>query len=349
MFHRLALTCLPALALLLPATVHATMFCVHTGMQLQDAMVQVENNGIDDEIRITQGVKQHPGIGLPWSATTSDDLVVSGGWNANCSFQTGGPNSTILSGQFASLAVRVMDASPTIEISNLSVQNGLGTMNFGAGLNVLVVGTSAPHVLIERVIARLNTHMDVPTGAAVKIILEGASATGHYTVRNSMFENNQGSGLDIWLPFGATAYVNNNTITANRVHQQARPAVVLHGAGLFWVANNIFAGSDAASDLWIANTASSILRNNHIQTLTGTPGSNLNMTTGPAMLEQDAAGYWRPGNQSPVRDNGLANAAGGIGSEDLIGSARILDLGVDRGAVERSWNLLFRSDFETLP
>lgn len=349
MLQRLALTCLPALALALPAPALATLFCVHTGMQLQDALVQAGNNGIDDEIRITHGTKQHPGIGAPWGITSSDDVVISGGWNANCAFQTGGPTSTVLVGQFTTLAVRVVDASPTIEVSNLSVQNGLGTMNFGAGLNVLVVGTSAPHVLIERVIARLNTHMDAPTGAVVKIILEGASPTGHYTVRNNLFENNQGTALDIGLPFGATAYVNNNTITANRVGQQARPAVVLNGAGLFWVANNIFAGNNAASDLWIASTASSILRNNHVQTLTGTPGSNLNMTTGPAMLEQDAAGYWRPGNQSPVRDNGLANPAGGIGSEDIIGSARILDLGVDRGAVERSWNLLFRSDFEPLP
>lgn len=346
MLQRLALTCLPALALLLPVSAHATMFCVHTGIQLQDAMVQAGNNGIADEIRITHGIKQHPGIGVPWDITTSHDLVISGGWNANCSFQTGGPVSTILVGQTTTLAVRVVDASPTIEVSNLSVHNGLGTMNFGAGLNVLVVGTSAPVVLIERVIARLNTHMDAPTGAAVKIILEGASATGQYTVRNSMFENNQGSGLDIALPFGATAYINNNTITANRVSQQARPAVVLHGAGLFFVANNIFAGNDTASDLWIGNTASSILRNNHVQKLAGTVGSNLNMTTGPAMLEQDATGYWRPGNQSPVRDNGLANPAGGIGSKDIIGSSRVLGLGVDRGAVERSWNILFQDDFE---
>lgn len=349
MLQRLALICLPALALLAPVPAHATMFCVHTGMQLQDAMVQVQNNAIADEIRITQGIKQHPGIGLPWSTTSNHDLVISGGWNANCSFQTGGPNSTILIGQTTTLAVRVADASPTIEVSNLSVQNGLGTMTFGAGLNVLVVGTSAPHVLIEHVIARLNTHMDAPTGAAVKIILEGTSATGHYTVRNNMFENNQGSGLDIGLPFGATAYINNNTITANRVNQQARPAVVLNGAGLFWVANNIFAGNNAASDLGIGGSTSSILRNNHVQHLTGTPGSNLNMTTGPAMLVQDAAGYWRPGDESPVRDNGLANPAGGIGSEDIIGSSRILGLGVDRGAVERSWNILFQSDFEPLP
>lgn len=346
MLQRLALTFLPALALLLPVSAHATMFCVATGMQLQDAMVQAGNNGIADEIRITQGIKQHPGIGVPWGITSSHDLVISGGWNANCSLQTGGPASTILVGQTTTLAVRVADASPTIEVSNLSVHNGLGTMNFGAGLNVLVVGSSAPVVLIERVIARLNTHMDAPTGAAVKIILEGASATGQYTVRNSMFENNQGSGLDIALPFGATAYINNNTITANRVSQQARPAVVLHGAGLFFAANNIFAGNDTASDLWIGSTASSILRNNHVQKLAGTVGSNLNMTTGLAMLEQDAAGYWRPGNQSPVRDNGLANPAGGIGSKDIIGSSRVLGLGVDRGAVERSWNILFQDDFE---
>lgn len=349
MLQRFALTFFPALVLLLPAPVHATMFCVATGMQLQDAMVQAQNNAIDDEIRITQGIKHHPGIGALWSATTSHDLVISGGWNSNCSFRTGGPTSTILAGHLTTLAVRVLDASPTIEISNLSVQDGLGTANFGAGLNVLVGGTSAPVVLIEHVIARLNTHMDAPTGAAVKIILEGASATGQYTVRNNMFENNQGGGLEIWLSFGATAYINNNTITANRVNQQARPAVILDGTGLFWVANNIFAGNDTASDLWIGSTASSILRNNHIQTLTGSPGSNLHMTTGPAMLERDVGGYWRPGNQSPVRDNGLVNAAGGIGSRDIIGSARILGLGVDRGAMERSWNILFQSDFELLP
>jgi len=348
MLQRLALICLPALALLFPLPAHATMFCVHSADQLRDALVQAGNNAIADEVRITQGIKQHPGYGPPWSTSTtsSQDLVISGGWNSNCSFQTGGPGSTILVGQTTTLGIRVENASPTIEVSNLSVHNGVGTLNFGAGLNVLVVGSSAPDIRIERVIARLNQHQVAQSGAIVKVIIEGASATGHYTLRNNMFENNQGSALDIALPFGATAYINNNTITANRVTGQVRPAVVLDGAGLFWVANNIFAGNLAASDLWIGSNASNFLRNNHIQVLAGSPGSNLNMTTGPAMLELDVGGYWSPGNESPVRDNGLKNAVGGIGSKDIIGSSRILGLGVDRGAVERSWNILFQSDFE---
>lgn len=37
------------------------------------------------------------------------------------------------------------------------------------------------------------------------------------------------------------------------------------------------------------------------------------------------------------------------GSQDIIGSARLLGLGVDRGAVERNWNIIVQDSVEAVP
>jgi hypothetical protein len=134
------------LLLTVGSCVDAAMFCAHDGGQLQAAMSVAANNNQDDDVRITTGTKTFAvPIGFPHlfgyqietTAEEDNDLVVSGGWNSNCSTMSPGAQHTVLDGQNQEADILVVsrhsayfvDPKGSYTIRNLTVANAGGGEN----------------------------------------------------------------------------------------------------------------------------------------------------------------------------------------------------------------------------
>lgn len=354
-FRPLAVILAGCLASLAPGHADAALFCVDDDNELRIASGQVSKNAESDEIRITAGIKQSLGAGdEAWHFYANDnfDLAISGGWNDSCSSQDLDPRSTVLNGVGSKSILSLwLDGASAAEvrISNLSFEHGIASTSAkAAAVSVYASDTAAPVVIIERIVARLNDATS-PTSAPVVLFKPTGSATGLYTLRNSMIEANTARALDVSLVAGAVAHINNNTIVANQPPSTSAALVSIGSGGTVWMANNVVADNIADSDVAIAAGSVSFLRSNHIGTLVGAAGSNQGTSTGPALLAVDADGWWRPLPDSPLRDSGHSAPNGGFGSNDVANGARVQGPRVDRGAIETDGDVLFVNGFEPLP
>lgn len=106
-------------------------------------------------------------------------------------------------------------------------------------------------------------------------------------------------------------------------------------------------GNGGSFDLMLYPGPVTFLRNNHLETLLGTSGSNQGMSVGDPMLTLGNDGWRRPRKGSPLCDSGYANPAGGVGSRDLSNAHRV-QARVDRGALESDCDALFQNGFQLL-
>jgi hypothetical protein len=315
----------------------AATFCALSGDQLRTMLATAASNGQDDQIRVTTGVKK-TSISFPlrWTFVTSEHngLELSGGWNAGCTQQVAGPRATVLDGDGTDEVFRLQfqaDSTAEVSMSNLTLANGRSTNNSSSGgLRVEAFDTSQPRVLLERLVVRLN---EAPSAVGALHVSTLEQATGTYTVRNNLIEANLQVGLSVILGANATAYVNQNTITGNAPLVFQTGGMSISGQGTFWLANNVIA-LNTGNQLRIGVSVPSILRNNLIGSLTGTPGSEMGTLSGDPQWALDGQGYWRPLPGSPLIDSGFPSPNGGSGSVDLDGDARLFGGALDRGARE---------------
>lgn len=325
---------------LVGAPVQAAQFCVSTGDQLGTALTTAEANGVSDEVRITTGLKQTTAnlVAIHWLFQTSQDhdLVVSGGWNAGCSQQVAGPRATVLDGRGNAQVLSLRfgnDSAAAVTVRNLTLQNGFTSNNSATGgVAVTAVGTSAPAVVLERLIVRLNEAPNSLSGAVEVFTLE--NATGQYTLRNSVIEGNGQVGVQVLMGTGATAYINNNTITGNVASQGTTGGLRATGPGSHWLSNNAVAFNSGDQLAISASATAVILRNNLLGNIVGTPGLQFDTILGDPQWALDGQGFWRPLPGSPLIDSGFGSAVGGIGSQDIGGGVRVYGSAVDRGARE---------------
>ncbi|MBX3725924.1 MAG: hypothetical protein KF823_08400 [Xanthomonadales bacterium] len=346
-----------ALVALAPAPAVAAMFCVGTGVQFQNALSTAETNGVDDEIRIRTGtlIRDTPmasGFIYLYSSNLTQDLDISGGWNATCTQQTHDPRLTVLSGaglgQVLGLGHYGAGGAGTIRLRNLSLRNGRGTSSgFGIGLQVTAWEGANGAAELEHLLIQLNdNHAPVIAGSALRLM----DATGgrlDATVRNVQIDGNRNRGVVVDSANALSVYrITQSTVTANLVIGPGFAAVEAYGPGFLWVANNVFAGNGVATDFAVGSTPSH-LRNNHIGGLSGSPGSNQGMTSGDPRLVADGV-WWRPGVGSPLRDTGIAAPNGGTGTLDIAGNPRVRGPAVDRGAYEAAPDLdtIWRNGFQ---
>ena len=151
---------------------HSATFCAADGSQLQAALSAAATNNEDDDVRITAGTKTFAvPVGFPyiWGyqiqsvAEEDNDLVVSGGWNANCTTMTPGAQHTVLDGQGQAADVLIVsrhsayfvDPKARYTIRNLTV-TGAGGGSDGIRALVSTTGNSA-EVVLDRVQARGGT------------------------------------------------------------------------------------------------------------------------------------------------------------------------------------------------
>jgi hypothetical protein len=320
-----------------PPAAQAATFCALSGDQLRTMLGTAAGNGQADQIRITTGVKKtSTSFPLRWPFVTSEGhgLDVSGGWNAGCTQQVAGPRATVLDGDGTDEVMRLQfqaDSAAEVSVSNLTIANGRSTNNSSSGgLRVETFETAAPTVRLEQLVVRMN---EAPSAVGAVHVSNLQQSAGTYTVRNTLIEANLQIGLTVSLGANATAYVNQNTITGNAPAAFQTGGMAINGPGTVWMANNAIA-LNTSTQLRIGPSMPSILRNNHIGSLSGTPGSQMGTVSGDPQWALDGRGYWRPLPGSPLLDSGFDSPNGGSGAVDLDGDVRLFGGVLDRGARE---------------
>ena len=327
------------------------MHCVDTGIELQNAFNAAGGNGQDDEIRIAavkiMGSPAVPGA-TRWALSNSADdettaVIITGGWSpaSTCTSQSSDPTATELDAQELGPALHIQTiGSPTVVLRNLTIARGSSDFLPGAGLRYEGSGAGSSftmdHVLL---LANENTYF---SKSIAHIVQHNA---GKVTLSNNLFAFNQGlttSSTTVLFGCdpGALCYFNSNSIHDNYTSDQAY-LTALGLSGEIVASNNAVgnnASGSAAGGLpqvgsWGTSTKVSV-RNNHFESRSFSAlFQDLGTTTGDPKWTQQGL-YRTPNAQSPLRDSGLNNVLGGVGSTDVAGHTRIQDGTIDRGAIE---------------
>ncbi len=354
-------------------------FCAKTTTQIQDALIAASNNGEDDEIRIEIGDYLTPNNNqFNFSNGESFDLSISGGWlsvgNLDCVVQRTYPLLTTLDGNNSSRVLIYGSGGfeSNLTVSNLSIINGFTTvdgLNGGLGIYINNTLTQTGEVLVDQVYFAGN---ESPRGSALRM-------GGGYllTVRNSVFENNTANGegsvrVDLTAnSFGL--YFINNTLLNNQTNLSN--SQIFNTSGLFLsldenaqnapqalVANNLFWDNEN-SDLYVGgNGGVSYLYNNNYERGGGSLTDVANNMSLPPMLSSTPLDF-TPSPDSPLIDSGYGPFPEIVplpfeqsldpGVEDFDDGAplgeplgRIINLGIDIGAVEAPEKPIFKNGFE---
>lgn len=238
------------------------VYCADDAAGAQFALTVAQANGLDDDVRLVAGnytLTQR----LAYVTSEPHALIVSGGWNADCSTQNGG--QTLLDAQGNDQVLRIYtDAVSAIGVSGITFFNGhldLGGSGFASGLSVHSDG----EVRIEQNEFFFNNSRDDAVAGGLKVGVEGSS--GRLIVRNNLIVGNT-AGYDGAAVLGADTgeqYVNGNTIIGN--HATHASATLTGGLYLadgtsahFTLSNNLSWANDGY-DLYNANDVTTLIRN----------------------------------------------------------------------------------------
>lgn len=351
---------LPLAGLLGAGTVSGKTFCVGTGNELSTAMETAAFNQQSDEIRIRTGTLTRSGAsGVvprweydngPGNGDVSYDITISGGW-VDCSTQTNDPRLTVLDAQYQGSAVsfNIYDSRAHVKLSNLTITRGYNSGDALArnATNLSVEADfSSATVEFDRLIVVAGSSADANHGAAVGIrgFSDGGGTRPTFALRNSVVAYNQSAytaGVEFNLA-DAAVMLTNNSIFSNTITADPNCGCVgvdlVNGGGVSYVTNNVIVGNlssaNVSRDLGV-ETGSAYLRNNHVGSahFAVAPVVNLNATTGSPKWTITGI-YPKPDADSPLRNSGVNAPAGGVGTFDLTGKARVAEGTVDRGAVE---------------
>ncbi len=349
-------------SVLLPALLHAEVFCVSSAVEFQAALNAARNNGESDEIRLQDGVYTPPSAqGFSFGLQENASTTISGGWSnvgpSECVIQTQGPTVTSIDGGDTRQLFKVSGALPEtlgdLTIKNLSFRNGLGPPDSSQGAVHLGLPANDGRILIDRVLFSSNTGI---SGAALT-----ALGMARLTVRNSVFQFNdvtQNQGvINVALNRDDQRFyfVNNTVIdNVNSNGESTRcsglwvSAVTDNTSPDTLIANNIFWGNDAF-DACMPARGDSYLLNNNIQDqyLSATVEIG-NLSTNPLLAPQIIDYTPQPG--SPMVNAGLNEPVQLLpdpditedwshGNTDFDGGAfgRVVEGRVDIGAVESTF------------
>lgn len=351
MNQRLGVCCL-LLMLACGSEVEAATFCAKTGNELNLALVAAEFNGQDDTIKVATGTHitdYHAPGAYQWSfepvlgSDYDTALTISGGWNAadNCQTQlTLDPSQTVLDARYwgpVFLAAMVYDTfTGSLTISNLTFYRGESKAVLGDAA-IRVVSDSG-FITFDNILVTGNR-----SGAASgDIALFSLNNSGSLKIRNSEFLNNSfthafSGGLTVSATNGAIGSFTNNSISGNSA---TISRMGLSASGVVTLSNNAVADNTSTAnpsyDFMSSSPAGLTLRNNHFETKSitgGSPSSESGTTTGnPGWT---LVGYRMvPNAVSPLRDSGVNTPLGGVPNIDFSGQSRIVNVTIDRGAVE---------------
>jgi|GEM_PF-909489 len=359
--------------LLFASTVQAASFCVSSSLELQNALTIADSNNQADHIKLRFGNYIAPGNGFVYSGLTeNNDLEISGNWftfnNNNCGsrLMAGDPfNYSTLDGNNTASALTIIPgASGDITISYVVFTHG-NSDDFGGGLRLFPVAEYLGDVLIEN-----NVFFDNASEDAGAFYIGG----GHrVVVRNNLILNNvtnsSAGGLMINQESSGGAgsnsgiYFTNNTVYENSA---AIGHSLLFGGLSVWVedssqafiANNILWGNSEA-DLALSGSGYKYLFNNDIGFISGANADEASGNFSSTPEFEPGSLNFKPALNSAVSNRGkkpptfthippLFYEQWSLGSNDLIGQARVYGTRVDVGAIESDSlsDLIFEDDFE---
>lgn len=337
MHHRKLLTA-TLLALLAPSAAPAITVCVGTASELATVLGATSGDGADDEIRLYPGNYALP-ASLNINLLAGEDLTLSGGWTSlfgQCNLPSGDATSSVLDGQGQRpvLQIVAVGGDSEIVVRNLSIANGRKTAahpDFGAaGLTLSGSPAHVGEMLVERV--RFVANESIDNGGALRV-----AANRKLTVRNNLFLDNIAPGAAaMLLNGGEDSYVNNNTATGNLASDantsSATMAFVYRPASNYVLTNNLFWGNVVGSQKDLFVSAQTTLIRNNVQAQSGVPSglSSANTSVDPQF---EPAGEGRLMATSPLINDGVTAALGGIGTLDVANHTRVIGT-VDLGAYE---------------
>lgn len=326
-------------------TARAAVFCPSSTNQLIADLAAALANDENDQIRIVAGTYNLTST-LFANTTRAEELVISGGWNANCTVRNGG--DTVLDG--------------------------------GSQKNILYLSANSEATLVVRFITFANGKADGSNGSPNGAIL--AATNGRMFIENNWFVANKGNGQSgvgaVYMNCGGLCSLRNNVFIGNSAAAAGAARVYSSHVGTTpyaYVSGNTFianTSTGAVGALYVSSYQGKlVVRNNILWNNTGGDlGGLLGLTTllnndigvnvASGMPQADSAGNlsvnpgFAPGflnlhlaPASPLVNAGVdENISGndGIGDYDLDGNPRWQGAHPDIGAFET--DVLLRNGFD---
>ena len=170
----------------------AMALCVSTSAELQQALTDYSDGGVNSgqpiEIDVVQGTYKTGNATnhLPFtyvSHAASGQLILVGGWKANCGGFSRDASLTILDGNHATQVLNINNHNNLVYIVALTIQNG-ETTAIGGGVSVNAGGDGAQTLLYQSIV-RNNHTTNVGGGIAVygsgdnQLVVYGDLITGN--------------------------------------------------------------------------------------------------------------------------------------------------------------------------
>lgn len=327
---------LAALGLLVALPAVAADYCVGTPAQFQNALDQAELDGGDSTIMVRTGTYTLSSTLLYEPLleyyVPAGQLVVRGGYNADCSSYSLSPAGTVIQGG-GSHGLRLRSESETIAVGGLTFQSAY--LNFDGD----VVNGYLPEDC-SVLITRMNTRrVRIDSGS-----LHVKSYCHEVLVENTLITNGvpmpnggaaAGTGLYVYLNEWDDGGLNSKATVVNSSFINSRtrfPACCAGGRPRVDIYNSIF---DYPSGTDIVSESRIYARNNRYDGISFgngavlLSGSDENTSAGANLNAQ-----YVPNPGSPMVNSGTGTVPDGLPDTDMSGGERVIGARVDRGALE---------------
>ncbi len=271
-----------------PTKTKAETFCVSNASELQSSLTTAASNSQSDTIKIVQGTYYGNFI---FSSAQSQDLVIQGGYNTDCTSRNLDPNNTIIDAENLSNGLALVSNEPIgFAVEGMTFQNGQREGS-GAGMYILTMGKVNVNKNIFKNNTALRSGESHSSGAGVYI--EGIEVS----LTRNIIENNTGvqwgGGAAIITPLGVEEHVIiSNNIFMNNI-------IGGNGGGLYvrtdkrypstvTLVENHFEGNQGTEinfpacggGAWVVASSVSVLNNSFIQNTTRESGGGMYMEGG---------------------------------------------------------------------
>jgi hypothetical protein len=327
---------LAAIALMAALPAVAADYCVGTPAQFQAALDDAEVDLADSTIKVRAGTYTltstlHYNPELEY-IVPAGELIVRGGYNADCSSFSPSPAATVIQGG-GNRGLRLRSESASIGVAGLTFQSAF--LNFDGD----VINGSLPEDC-SVLITRFNTRRVRIDGGSLQV----ASYCHEVLVENTLITNGvpmpggnapAGTGLYVYLNEYDDVGISSKMTISNTSVINARtrfPACCGNELPAVYIYNSIFdypGASDIVSESLIYsryNRYDTISFGNGAALL---PGSGENTTAAP-----DLNGQFVPNPGSAMVNSGTSTVPDGLPDTDMTGGERVIGPRVDRGALE---------------
>ena len=346
-----AATGFAAASMLAAAPASATVvYCVSSSQEIQNALDKSSdggvNNGKDNHIHIVKGTYGTAAIsgGGPFhyvNSASTGDLVIEGGYDSGCATRSSNALLTRLDGNYVSQVMSLQSVSAEIDVSGLTIQNGVATTD-GGGLQVNISDQDNSTVAIFDNVFRSNTTTKFGGG-----LFAATSGSGRFVfVNNNLIVGNSadvGNAAAELIGNGLGVLFYDNTVYQNTTaFPDGVGGIYCGGSGECEVNNNIiWNNSNVGID--VAAIGMKTLSYNDIGTYTGGPFSeNIgNQSVAPKFVDAAGGDFHLAANSTLLAVSPIL-----FGSVDLDGNAYPANGVQDMGAYEET---VFTNGFDELP